>query len=108
MTETGTQRAVRLGEKTELGITVSNRDGDAFTISAAVVTISRGSTKLRNAVAAGVSGAEVTYVETFSTANGYASDTLYTVTWRCTIVSGGVTYTEKAIYELMVRAAADV
>ena len=87
----------RFGETTEIGCTFTERDGTAFTISSATVTIKTadGTGTRRSAVSATVSGANVYYIEAFSLANGYVAGTLYKATFAATIAVGGTTYVEK-------------
>ena len=99
----------KFGETTEIGATFTERDGTAFTITAATVTIvaSSGGTALRDDVAATVSGGTVYYIETFSAANGYEEDVEYTATFKATISLGGTTYVEKHEDIFTVEGVAD-
>ncbi len=84
-----------LTETQEIGCTFKEREGNAFTITAATMDIEApDGTLLRDNVNCTISGADAFYSETFSTANGYAGDTTYTVTVTATITTSFGSYTE--------------
>lgn len=99
---------VIFGEKTDLCVQATERDGTAFTISAATVTIKNTSTgtATRTAVSCTLDNTNLraSYLETFSAANGYAEDTTYTVTFKLTMSTAHI---EKYEGRVTVNAAND-
>jgi len=95
------------GETTDLAVAVTERDGATFTITAATVTITKtDGTKLRNGVACTIDNTlfRASYLETFSTANGYAEGTTYYASFKVTMSSGHV---EKHECEFRLLVASD-
>lgn len=98
---------VIFGETTALRVSMADNDGNTFTISSGTVTIKDAAgTVKRNAVATTVddTNKRVYYLETFSTANGYAAGTKYTATFKVVTSDG---YTEKFEGTFVVKAAND-
>jgi hypothetical protein len=82
-------------ETQEIGCTFQEREGNAFTITEALMDIADADgTLIRDGVSCTISGGDVFYSETFSTVNGYTGDTEYTVTITATIVTDSSTYVE--------------
>ena len=97
-----------LGETTEIGCQFQEREGTAFTITEASVTIvDSDDTKVRDGVAAEIDGASAFYVETFSGANGYSAGEEYVAVFRATISCEGTTYVEKHEDTFVVKPASD-
>ena len=89
----------------------TERDGQAFTIDSATVTITayEDETSLnRKDVAASVVNNEVYFHETFIAANGYVQGGCYTATFIATITRGTSEYTKKAVVDFMVEDVKDV
>lgn len=84
---------VFFGETTELGVLVTERDNEDFTITSAALSVATmADAVFRSALACTVDGRRTYYLETFSAANGYAEDTEYQAQIDVTISCGGQTW----------------
>ena len=102
----------RFGETEDIRATVAERDDEACVLASATVSIaSEEGTELRTDVVCSVDDTvnpkELWYHETFSAANGYAEDGIYTATFKAVIAWTGTSYAVKAIVMLMVDAVKD-
>ena len=86
--------SVLLGATQEIAATIGERDGNTITVSSVAVYIADpDGNLLRNGVAGTVTGSGtatpmVSYIETFSTGNGYVAGEVYTVEFRASISAG--------------------
>lgn len=97
-------------EEEDIVSEVSERDGTAFTLDSATVTITAHDDKTnlnRKDVAASVSGSQVWFHETFSLPNGYREGECYTATFSCNCTRGTSSYVVKAVVDFDVRATND-
>lgn len=99
---------VRMNEKVDLEVQLSERDGAAFTVTSATITVlTSAGVAVRDAVSASVddTNKRAYYTETFSTANGYAADGTYTVVFAVTLTQSGSTRIVRPAGSLHVKGA---
>ena len=99
---------VIFGETTDLAVSVTERDGSSFTISAGTITIKNTATGVATRTAQNCTldqtNLRASYQETFSTANGYVAGQTYTATFKLTMSTAHV---EKYEARVVVMAAND-
>lgn len=99
---------VRIDEKVDLEVQISERDGGTFTVTSATITVlNPAGTAVRSAVAASVddTNKRAYYTETFSTANGYVADTDYSVVFAVTLTQNASTRIRRFAGSLRVKGA---
>jgi hypothetical protein len=98
---------VVFGETTEVRCAVQERKNATFTISSASICMTNAAGSTVRSASATVDSAEAFYLETFSSANGYAENTKYDVTFKLYLSAGGLNYVEKGVGTLIVQSSPD-